>query len=400
MENRDIIIVGQQAWDTEIGSNCKNLAIEFSKKNRVLYVNPPLDRISKYRGKSDSKVQKRLDIIRGAERGLVEIKRNLFNLYPDCLIESINWIPNDYIFDLINRYNNQSFSKSIIKAASSLSFREFILFNDNDIFRSFYLKDLLKPAISIYYSRDNMVATDYWKRHGLVLEPKLIAKSDLCLANSEYLKNYCKKYNPYSFYVGQGCDVEPNDIDKINNDAQEALMSIRHPIVGYVGFLTTARLDINLIYYLAVNQPSWNIVLVGSEDEGFEKSDLHNLPNIHFLGSKKPQDLPSYTKLFDVCINPQILNDLTIGNYPRKIDEYLMLGKPTVATRTESMEVFKEHVSLARNETEFMNCIQALLNITNDHLKQARIEFASSHTWENSVKLIYENIQQCLDINL
>ena len=33
--NRDIIIVGQQPWDVEIGSNCKDIAIEFSKYNRV-----------------------------------------------------------------------------------------------------------------------------------------------------------------------------------------------------------------------------------------------------------------------------------------------------------------------------------------------------------------------------
>jgi hypothetical protein len=41
----DIVITGQQAWDVEIGSNCKNIALEFSKQHRVLYVNSPLDRI-------------------------------------------------------------------------------------------------------------------------------------------------------------------------------------------------------------------------------------------------------------------------------------------------------------------------------------------------------------------
>ena len=36
---RDIVIIGIQAWDIEIGSNCKNIALELSKTNRVLYVN-------------------------------------------------------------------------------------------------------------------------------------------------------------------------------------------------------------------------------------------------------------------------------------------------------------------------------------------------------------------------
>ena len=61
--------------------------------------------------------------------------------------------------------------------------------------RCFYLKELLQPSISIYYSRDYMLAVDYWKKHGEKLEPLLIAKSDLCVANSTYLSDYCKQYN-------------------------------------------------------------------------------------------------------------------------------------------------------------------------------------------------------------
>ena len=48
---RDIVIVGQQPWDVEIGSNCKNIAEELTKHNRVLYVNSPLDRITLYKNK-------------------------------------------------------------------------------------------------------------------------------------------------------------------------------------------------------------------------------------------------------------------------------------------------------------------------------------------------------------
>jgi hypothetical protein len=64
IKNRDIIVVGQQPWDVEIGSNCKNIALEFSKQNRVLYVNSPLDRITSIRDKKDPKTQKRLNVIK------------------------------------------------------------------------------------------------------------------------------------------------------------------------------------------------------------------------------------------------------------------------------------------------------------------------------------------------
>jgi len=42
VKDRDIVVVGLQPWDLPIGSNCKNIALEFSKHNRVLYVNAPI----------------------------------------------------------------------------------------------------------------------------------------------------------------------------------------------------------------------------------------------------------------------------------------------------------------------------------------------------------------------
>ena len=93
--NRDIVIIGQQPWDTDIGSNCKDIALEMSKTNRVLYINSPLDRITRIRKNKDPKVRKRLAVVNGKENGLIKINENLWNLYPDCMVESINWISNE-----------------------------------------------------------------------------------------------------------------------------------------------------------------------------------------------------------------------------------------------------------------------------------------------------------------
>jgi teichuronic acid biosynthesis glycosyltransferase TuaH len=388
LKNQNIIVVGQQAWDTEIGSNCKNIALEFAKQNKVLYINFPLDRITKFRGKNDPKIQKRLKVIAGKESGLVQIANNLYQLYPNCLIESINWISSDYIFKWLNKLNNKKLAKAIAPALKELNFSDFILFNDSDMFRSFHLKELLKPKLSIYYSRDNMLATSYYKRHGQILEPQIIAQSDLCVANSAYLKNYCKQYNVNSYDVGQGCDFtifNNPDIEEVS----AALKQLKVPIIGYVGVLTSARLDIDLIYYIAKNRADWNIVLVGPEDDAFKNSALHKLANVHFLGPQPTDDLPKYINFFDVCFNPQLLNELTIGNYPRKIDEYLALGKPTIATKTETMDVFKNHVYLANNGEEYIEGIESLLKNNTEDLMIERKNFALSHTWENSVAAIY-----------
>jgi len=78
IKNKDIIVIGIQAWDIEIGSNCKNIATEFSKHNRVLYVNPPLDRISSIRERKSKAIQKRLRIKKGKEAELVPVSENLW----------------------------------------------------------------------------------------------------------------------------------------------------------------------------------------------------------------------------------------------------------------------------------------------------------------------------------
>jgi glycosyltransferase involved in cell wall biosynthesis len=396
IKNKDIIIVGQQPWDVEIGSNCKNIALELSKHNRVLYVNSPLDRITLLRHKDSPNIKKRLEVIKGKTNGLIRLQENLWNLYPDEIIESINWIKNSTAYTLLNKLNNKRFARSIKKAVKQLGFKNFILFNDNDMFRSFYLKELLKPTLSIYYSRDFMLAVDYWKLHGTAMEPKLIAKSDLCVANSTYLAGYCGKYNPNSFYVGQGCDLETFTGYNQQQLPPKDVMYIPNPIIGYVGALQSIRLDMEILKYIAQQRPNWNIVLVGPEDNEFQKSDLHSIPNIHFLGGKNPDLLPAYISAFDVCLNPQIVNQVTIGNYPRKIDEYLAMGKPVVATRTEAMSAFADHVYLGDTKEDYLKLIDLALTENSEALQQERIRFAGTHTWTNNVAEIYAAIKKVL----
>jgi glycosyltransferase involved in cell wall biosynthesis len=387
IKGRDIVVVGQQPWDVSIGSNCKNIALEWSKYNRVLYVNAPLDRKTLYQSKDDPKIQKRIEVIDGSKDGLIQIQDNLWNLYPDTMIESINWIPIQGLFEWLNKRNNRLFAQSIQKAIHRLGFKDIILFNDNDMFRSFHLKEMLDPSISLYYSRDFMLAVDYWKKHGEKMEPELIAKSDLCVANSTYLADYCKKYNPQSFYVGQGCELDLfMQTEGLPKPAD--MLAIPSPIIGYVGALQSIRLDIEILMRISESRPEWNLVLVGPEDDVFKASALHNCKNVFFIGAKDPSELPQYIHAFDVCINPQIVNQVTIGNYPRKIDEYLAVGKPVVATKTEAMRIFMEHCYLAEDWQSYIDCISKALETNSPEEAKQRKLFAAGHTWENSVASI------------
>ncbi len=391
IRGRDIVIVGLQPWDVDLGSNCKNLALEFSKSNRVLYVNSPLDRRTYLTSYSAPKVKKRIKVIKGEIPGLNKVADNIWELYPDKMIESINWIRLPWLFDLLNRRNNRNFSDCIQTAILELGFKNITLFNDNDIFRSFYMKDFLAPVISVYYSRDFLLGVDYWHRHGKRLEPKLIAKSDVCVANSLYLANYCKIYNQKSYYVGQGCDLTIFESQN-SHPIPEEIKMLNGPIIGYVGALQSIRLDLEIIEHIASSHPDWSIVLVGPEDDVFKRSKLHDFENIYFTGAKDLAQLPAYINAFDVCINPQLVNLLTEGNYPRKVDEYLAMGKPVVATSTEAMQIFLNYTYLATNKNQYIKFIEKALYENSENLMISRRQFASTHTWENSVSQIYNAI--------
>ncbi len=381
------VIVGLQPWYTTIGSNCKHIARELSKKHLVLYVNSSLDRITVLKKGHDQGVIHHLQIIKDGGRRLNKIGDNLWEYYPGRILESINWIPFTSLFQKLNYVNNKRFAADIQEAVDLLGIKEYFLFNDNEIFRAFYLKELLKPKGYIYYCRDYLLGVDYWKRHGVKLEPQHIKKADFAMANSSYLADYLSKYNAKAVDVGQGCDTEMFHVLPDRNIPSD-LKSIRGVKIGYVGALSNLRLDIKCLINIATKKPEWQLVLVGPEDEDFKNSSLHDLKNVHFLGQKKLADLPFYINGFDVCLNPQKLNEMTVGNYPLKIDEYLNMGKPVVATFTKAMQLFEPYTYLAKDEKDYVMLIEKAIIEDNLHNQHRRIGFANQHTWINSVKRI------------
>lgn len=388
MENRNIIIVGLQPWDIEIGSNCKNIALELSRKNRVLYVNRALDRISSIRNQHDKQIKKRIDSLQGRINDLESVSQNLWVLNPRVILESVNKFPG-FLFDYFNKLNNKRLAAAIKSAMQRLEFTDPVLFIDNDFFRAYHLPELLEVSASIYYIRDYLIEQPYFRKHGARMEQGLMQKATMVASNSGYLSDYARKYNPSSFDIGQGCDFSL--FQKSTYPVPDDLGKIPGPRIGYVGALISSRLNITLLESIAGMRPDWSFVLVGPEDADFSASRLHQLPNVYFTGAKPPDQLPGYIANFDVCINPQLVNQLTVGNYPRKIDEYLALGKPVVATYTEFMKSFKGFVYLCDEPQSYIKSIEtALKESDDDALKNSRIEFALSHTWENSVKKLAE----------
>ena len=394
IKGRDFIVFGLQAWDLNIASTIKYTATEISRNNRVIFVNPPLQRSLALMHKNLPEVQKRLRVLKGEEPDLVHENENLWVLTPKTIVESINWINSKTIFDFFNRVNNKRFAKQIKDAVKRLNFKNYIILDDNSMIIGYYLKEFLKPDLFVYLLRDAVTLVSYHKRHGTRLQPLIIKKANLAVTNSDFFANYARQTNPNSYMIGQGCDLtmynDKNGKLKIPDD----IKNIKRPIIGYVGYLTTIRLDIEILVYIAEQKPEWSVVLVGPEDDDFKNSKLHRLKNVYFLGRKEPKELAAYIKGFDVALNPQLVNEITDINYPLKIDEYLAMGKPTVATKTTFMEYFRGYTYLPSTKEEYVKEIEKALKENSPELQKRRIAYASEHSWENFVGKIYNHIEE------
>jgi glycosyltransferase involved in cell wall biosynthesis len=388
----NFVIVSLQRINTDRDSTSTSLAKELAKKHKVLYVNSPIDRGTLMSLEKDPYTQAHIDGIHSKADPLQQLSENLWAFNPETIIESINWIPYTPVFSIANKINNRRFAADIRKVVDRLDMKAFVLINDKDMFRSFYLKELLKPVKYVYLDRDKTLAVDYWKKHGTKLEPALMKKSDVVVCNSYEFVERAKLYNQNSFYIGNGFNVEQYS-SALGWAEPDELKSIPHPRIGYVGALFSIRLDIPLLISIAKKKPEYSFVFIGWEDENFRKSELHGMSNVYFLGKRHTREVPAYLAYFDVCINPQLLNHITHANFPLKAVEYLAMGKPVVAAATDTMEaVFGGQYYPARTSGAFLEQIEKALVEDSAAAQEQRKDFAQQFSWEQVADLLLQSI--------
>lgn len=389
----NFIFISLQRIGGDRESTSTQLARELARQGHsVLYVNAPLNRKDLYFTPSDPFARAHLERRRNNTALIEELAPRLWVCYPRQVMDSFNWVPSTALFTQLLKLNDSRLATDIRQATVLLKFTSYVLLNDKSIYRSFYLKELLQPSHFIYLDRDYTIAMPYWRRHGPVLEPALMRKADAVLCNSLDFTDRALQHNPASQYIGNGFDNRLYG-SAVQRTMPADLAVIPGPVVGYVGALLTARLDLPLLLALAQRRPAWSFVLVGWEDEGFAQSSLHQLPNVYFLGRRHSDEIPNYIQAFDVCINPQLVNEVTLGNFPLKILEYLALGKPVVATLTNTMrEVFSEHTYLATGLDAYEAQLEKALSEDAASKAQERQGFVDQFSWQRVAKRVLEVI--------
>lgn len=152
----------------------------------------------------------------------------------------------------------------------------------------------------------------------------------------------------------------------------------------YTGALWGEWFDWGLLERLAERFPQAAITVIGDYDGGARIQS----ENVHFLGLKGQNELPSYLAHSDVAIIPWKNNSITQATSPLKVYEYLAMGLPVVAPNIAPLAdmpcVFR-----TTSQDEFLDAVQhaADIEIDLDELDT----FVTKNSWSTRVKWLIEH---------
>jgi UDP-galactopyranose mutase len=136
------------------------------------------------------------------------------------------------------------------------------------------------------------------------------------------------------------------------------------PRLGFYGVIDE-RFDTELLDAVAKMRPNWSFVMVGPVVK-IAPEDLPKRPNIHYLGGKTYDQLPSYLSGWDVALMPFAMNESTQFISPTKTPEYLAGGKPVVSTPVRDVVRHYGHlegVKIAATPDEFVAACEQTLEL-------------------------------------
>jgi UDP-galactopyranose mutase len=146
------------------------------------------------------------------------------------------------------------------------------------------------------------------------------------------------------------------------------------------------RFDIGLLSNVASAKPEWNFVIIGPVVK-IDPATLPQLSNIHYLGPKPYNDLPSYIAGWDVALLLFARNEATRFISPTKTPEYLAAGKPVVSTSIRDVvRPYGENglVQIADTEHEFISACEKALNGLAPDWSEHVDSFLAGTSWDST----------------
>lgn len=188
----------------------------------------------------------------------------------------------------------------------------------------------LQPLVTIYDCMDELSAFAGASPALKQYEAQLFQRADLIFTGGQSLYEAKRNQHPNVYAFPSSVDVAHFAQARTIGEEPADQANIPHPRLGFFGVIDE-RMDIELLAGIANARPDWHLVIVGP----VVKIDPAILPqgdNIHYLGSKSYQELPSYLAGWDLAMLPFAHNESTRFISPTKTPEYLAAGRPVVST--------------------------------------------------------------------
>jgi glycosyltransferase involved in cell wall biosynthesis len=174
---------------------------------------------------------------------------------------------------------------------------------------------------------------------------------------------------------------------------------IPRPRVGFFGVIDE-RMDLAIVAQTAAAMPDVHFVMLGPVVK-IDPASLPATPNLHWLGRKTYDELPSYLAHWEAGWMPFALNESTRYISPTKTPEFLAAGLPVVSTaivdvvRTygaeELVEIFDEEDSTA--------VLRDVLGRPREHLREAVDAYMEGMSWDVTWQAMQNLIDRTVALN-
>ena len=213
----------------------------------------------------------------------------------------------------------------------------------------------------------------------IAIERRLLIQSDLVIASSRQLIAKLRTMGVEATLVKNAADVPFFKTAREPGATHPALAGIPEPRIGFIGYLAD-HLDLDLMDYLANQQPQWSLVLVGRRTA--RQHPLFQRPNVFYLGEIPYDELPEMLRGINVCMIPFALNPLTEAADTIKLYEYLAAGKPVVSTNISQARELSRFVSVAGDREEFLQAIAKQLESGRPPISAELDEMLKESDWD------------------
>jgi len=251
---------------------------------------------------------------------------------------------------------------------------------------------LLKPKIGVYDCPDAIVFRGSRRKQELYdrLMKKVLQESTVSFFTSKALLDgggYAKNH----YYVPNGVDVQGFIQERYK--IPEIVRYISGIILGVVGTFDE-RVDIELLEFILENIEGAILLLVGPIQTDIGKLGRH--PRVLRVGKRQYEEIPSFIKTFDVALIPYRVNEVTKAVYPVKLHEYLVFGKPVVATDLPELKQFSTIMWIANTKEKYLHFVRLAIKEKDEEIRQKRIKVAKENSWEQRTSQITGILQNYL----